>query len=441
VSIEPETQATQPRPGPFGIVFEPELLEEIAARPFKRETWREAMYLLSTLPAALAAILVFYVGVGMGLLLAATVIGIPLVVFSFILFRRFARFERRRVAIVDDRPIEVVYDEPRKGIVGRVAGMISDSQSWRDIGWMAVLSTFGLLSAAFALGLWLVAFGWIIYPLWGWSLPGSATPLAPLFGNDVGFGESFLMIPVGLIMVIGATWACAAVAFVQVTLARLCLGASDDRLLRGRVTELELTREQTLSQQSTELYRIERDLHDGAQARLVALAMDLGMAESKFETDPEAAKQLVADAKEEAQRALQELRDLVRGIGPQILGDRGLKAALIPLAARSPIKVELKLELDSRASQRSESAAYFVTSEALANAIKHSGATKINVNAWHEADKLKLRVSDNGGGGADFDAGEGLSGLRARVAAVDGELKIDSPAGGPTIIDACLPFE
>jgi signal transduction histidine kinase len=186
--------------------------------------------------------------------------------------------------------------------------------------------------------------------------------------------------------------------------------------------------------------RIERDLHDGAQARLVALAMDLGMAETKLDDDPAAARALVVEAREEAQRALQELRDLVRGIGPQILRDRGLKAALVPLSSRSPIPVDLKVKVDRRPAEKIEACAYFVTSEALANAIKHSGATKINVNAIHHEDWLFVRVSDNGSGGAELAKGEGLKGLKARVEAVDGSLNIDSPAGGPTIIDAWIPF-
>jgi signal transduction histidine kinase len=186
--------------------------------------------------------------------------------------------------------------------------------------------------------------------------------------------------------------------------------------------------------------RIERDLHDGAQARLVSLAMDLGRAEQKFDDDPEAAKALVVQARDEAQRTLAELRDLVRGIGPQILRDRGLGAALVPLAARSAIPVEIKIDLDERPGERAESTAYFVISEALANAIKHSGAEKININAWRNEHWFYLRVSDNGKGGAD-ENGEGLRGLRARVEAVDGRLMVESPAGGPTIIDAWLSFQ
>jgi signal transduction histidine kinase len=185
--------------------------------------------------------------------------------------------------------------------------------------------------------------------------------------------------------------------------------------------------------------RIERDLHDGAQARLVALAMDLGMAEQKLDDDPTAARELVTQARDEAQRTLQELRDLVRGIGPQILRDRGLEAALVPLAARSPIEVDLNVNLPERPGERYESTAYFVVSEALANAIKHSQAKQININLWNHEQWLYVRVSDNGVGGANPE-GSGLRGLRARAESVDGRLMIESPTGGPTIIDAWLPM-
>jgi signal transduction histidine kinase len=241
-------------------------------------------------------------------------------------------------------------------------------------------------------------------------------------------------------MVVVATWTGAAVTYALQEVSRACLSTSEEDRLRGRVSELERTRAEALSRQTTEMSRIERDLHDGAQARLVALALDLGRAEQKIDDDPAAAKELVGQARDEAQRTLQELRDLVRGVGPQILRDRGVEAALVPLAARSPIPVEIKIDLDERPGERIETTAYFVTSEALANAIKHSGAEKINVNAWRNEDWCYLRVSDNGSGLADED-GEGLRGLRARVEAVDGRLMIDSPAGGPTIIDAWLPFQ
>lgn len=423
------------------LEFDNELMERIAARPFEPATRRELLYLLSTLPAAIAASVVWSVGLSLALAFALIIVGLPLVLLIFWGFRRCADLERWRLSLIDPEPVLVEYaPEVRGNALKRAAAMVVDAQSWKDVAWFVFLSTVGLAAAVLALSVWCVAIGWILYPFFGWALPGSWTPIGWIFGDDMTFAASFFMIPVGIATIVVATWVGAGVSYALAAVSRVCLASSQEDVLRGRVTELERTREQTLAQQSTEMSRIERDLHDGAQARLVALALDLGMAEQKIEEDPAAARALIEAARGEAQLALQELRDLVRGIGPQILRDRGLKAALSPLAARSPIPVEMKIELDARPSERIEHVAYFVTSEALANAIKHSGAEKININAWRSGEWCYLRVSDNGSGRAD-ELGEGLRGLRARVESVDGRLLVDSPAGGPTIIDAWLPFQ
>lgn len=421
------------------IEFDNELMERIAARPFDVQTRRELLYLLTTLPAALAAVVVWSVGLSLALGFLLIVVGLPLTIAIFAIFRRFAEVERRRLALVDPRPTSAVYRfSEHRNVFRRAIGSLGDQQSWKDVAWFVFLSTFGVIIAVLAICVWLVAAGWMLYPFFGWALPGDWTPVGWFFSSDMNFALSFLMIPFGVAMVVVASWTGAGASLLLSSVARVCLSTSEEDQLRGRVTELERTREASIAQQTTELSRIERDLHDGAQARLVALAMDLGMAEEKIGEDPEAAQKLVAQARDEAQRTLAELRDLVRGIGPQILRDRGLEAALLPLAARSPIPVEIKIDLSERPSERVEHVAYFVTSEALANAIKHSGAQKININAWQNGPWLYLRVSDNGSGRADAD-GSGLAGLRARVDSVDGRLIVDSPAGGPTIIDAWLP--
>ncbi len=423
------------------LEFDNELMEQIAARPFERQTRRELLYVLSTIPAGIAASIVWSVGLSLALSFSLIIVGLPVALLIFWGFRRCADLERRRIAIVDDRPALVEYAPAVSGnALKRAAAMLVDKQSWKDVGWFVFVSTLGLAGAVLAICPWLIALSWILYPLFGWSLPGDFTPLGVVFGSDVSFAESFFMIPVGIAMIVVATWVTAGASYALTQVARVCLTSSEEDLLRGRVTELERTREETIVQQSTEMSRIERDLHDGAQARLVALAMDLGMAEQKIDDDPVAARELVAQARDEAQRTLAELRDLVRGIGPQILRDRGLEAALVPLAARSPIPVEIKIDLGERPGERVEQVAYFVISEALANAIKHSGAEKININAWRNGEWFYLRVSDNGSGRADPE-GAGLRGLRARVESVDGRLLVDSPAGGPTIIDAWLPFQ
>ncbi len=210
-----------------------------------------------------------------------------------------------------------------------------------------------------------------------------------------------------------------------------------DRLSR-RVETLETSRLGAVEEQDAELRRIERDLHDGAQARLVALGMSLGMAQQKFESDPEGAQQLVAEARAGVAEALKEMRDLARGIYPPVLADRGIGAALETLADRSPLTTTVSVDLPARPPAPVETAAYFVAAEAMANAAKHSGAGRIDISVGRNDGMLEVEIHDDGSGGADA-AGSGLAGLRRRVEALDGTLTVQSPAGGPTTIRAELP--
>jgi signal transduction histidine kinase len=205
-----------------------------------------------------------------------------------------------------------------------------------------------------------------------------------------------------------------------------------------RIEELETTRAGAIDVQESELRRIERDLHDGAQARLVALGMSIGMAEEKLRTDPEAAAQLLSEARSDARQALQELRDLARGIRPPILTDRGLRAAIDALVARSPVPVTVSVDVPVRPPDAVETAAYFVVAEALANAIKHADATRIEITVARSDGRLLAQVVDDGRGGAVAE-GNGLTGLSRRVRALDGSLRVASPPGGPTTVRAELP--
>jgi signal transduction histidine kinase len=189
---------------------------------------------------------------------------------------------------------------------------------------------------------------------------------------------------------------------------------------------------------ATERVRMERDLHDGAQQRLVSLAMELGRAQAKFDTDPAGARDLIDRAHKEAKEALVELRDLVRGVHPPVLSDRGLDAALSGLAALSPIPVTVTVDLSQRPSLTIESIAYFVVAESLANITKHAHAQHASVDVNREGDTLRVLVRDDGVGGAN-PTGKGLTGLADRVSGVDGRLTITSPAGGPTTVDVELP--
>jgi len=220
--------------------------------------------------------------------------------------------------------------------------------------------------------------------------------------------------------------------------AALLLAGPSQAELSERIEVLEETRAGAVDEQGSELRRIERDLHDGAQARLVALGMSLGMAEQKLAEDPARAGELLAEARVGAEHALRDLRNLARGIHPPVLTDRGLGAALSALTDSTPIPVSLDVDLPERPPPAVESAAYFVAAEALTNAVKHSHAARVSIRIGRADGVLTVAVHDDGQGGANPD-GAGLAGLRRRVQALDGALRVISPLGGPTTIRAELP--
>ena len=226
-------------------------------------------------------------------------------------------------------------------------------------------------------------------------------------------------------------------------LARALLGPGRREELAQRVESLARSRADLVAAADAERRRIERDLHDGAQQRLVSLAMNLGMARERFESEPEPVRQAIAAAHDEAVLALTELREFIRGLHPAVLNDRGLDAALSGLAARAPLPVRLRVDVPKPASPGVEAVAYFIVSEAITNVVKHAQATRAEVTVTRAGDLLRIAVTDDGRGGAVPAAGDGtgLRGLAQRAAAVDGTLSIDSPPGGPTVITAELPCE
>jgi len=213
------------------------------------------------------------------------------------------------------------------------------------------------------------------------------------------------------------------------------------RVLRERVDDLRHARQRIIAAADAERRRIERDLHDGAQQRMVAVAITLSLAESQFATDPDNAVKLIAQAREEAQLAVKELRELARGIHPAVLSDRGLGAALEALAARAPVPVEVRGVPDDPLNPAVEACAYFVTAEALTNVAKYAHANEASVEISLEEERLRLEVRDDGVGGADLDSGTGLRGLRDRVDALDGRFDVESPLGGGTTITIEMPLE
>jgi signal transduction histidine kinase len=263
---------------------------------------------------------------------------------------------------------------------------------------------------------------------------------APLVG---GLAAIFCLFQIGIWALAGGGyfWPAWVILVAGVGLAALAaITRPSNERLAERVEELRVSRAGAVDLAEAQLRRIERDLHDGAQARLVALGMNIGLAEQQLGKDPDRAAEHLADARQAASEALKELRDLARGIHPPILADRGLGPAIDALALHAAIPVSVDVELEQRPPAAVETAAYFVAAEALANALKHSEAARVDIDVHRRDESLVVRVLDDGHGGASEENG-GLHGLRQRVEALDGSLRIASPDGGPTVIEAVLPCE
>jgi signal transduction histidine kinase len=250
------------------------------------------------------------------------------------------------------------------------------------------------------------------------------------------------MLAAAAILLLAAPWVARAVTSVDEFAARALLGPSRADQLAQRVDTLSCSRAEIVAAADAERRRIERDLHDGAQQQLVSLAMNLGMARAALADGPEAARQAIEQAHDDAVEALAGLREFVRGLHPAVLNDRGLDAALSGIVARAPIPVRLRIDVATRCAPSIEAIAYFTASEALANIAKHAGASRAEITVERAGDRLHVIVTDNGRGGASLRGdGSGLRGLAQRAAAVDGSLHLDSPAGGPTTITMELPCE
>ncbi len=408
----------------------------VRMRPILRRFGSDLAYQLSTLPASILAFAVVITAIVIAATATGVIIGLPLLLVIFSIARWNARLERRRAAWALGEPIYEAYRTRTGNWLRRLRIVAGDPQSWKDLAWLFVLGTFGFVSAVIALTMWATIAGLLVLPAWNWSLPHDGVDFG-LFRAD-SLGEAFIGVDIGLVMIpiayIIQRWMTEGL----LRLSKALLSPSREAALEARVGELAATRAGAVDAAAAELQRIERDLHDGAQARLVALAMDLGMAEERVARDPEGARELVGEAREEAMRALAELRDLARGIRPSLLAERGLGPALTALAARSPVPASVDLDVPDGLPDAVENATWFVVSEALANAAKHSGAARVLVSVGRVEDRLLIEVVDDGVGGASADGG-GLTGLRKRVEALDGTLAVSSPGGGPTAIRAELP--
>jgi signal transduction histidine kinase len=306
----------------------------------------------------------------------------------------------------------------------------------RDLAWLGVHATLGMLVGVVALALPMGAVSAALVPAYWWMVPVDDPVIATY--PITSWGLALLSPVVGAGYAVVAAYALPPLARWYRSLARRVVAVPADNRLAQRVAELTASRAAALEAHGAELRRIERDLHDGTQNRLVAVAMHLGIVERALRRDPAEALPMVLRAQDAAADALAGLRDVVRSIYPPVLAERGLDGAVAGLIARCPVPCALTAVGPLRAPAAVESAAYFVVAEALTNIAKHSGATRASVVLSRE-DKLVIEVRDDGHGGADENSGTGLAGIRRRVAALDGTAAITSPAGGPTLLRVELP--
>jgi signal transduction histidine kinase len=401
--------------------------------------WRALVHVTLSVPIGglTFALVVTFGAVAVGLLITF-LLALPVIWLLFTGGHVLAGIERTRLAaLLDVELADAVRPPTRPTWFGRLGERLRSKARWRELAYLFLLLPLGLVTGGVAGIAWCGSAALLALPAYVSALPGGT---AKLWLFEVGLGApAIAAVAIGAVgIALAAPWATLAMADAHAAVARRLLGPDSQAELEGRVTRLETSRRAAVEGAEDERRRIERDLHDGAQQRLVALAAGLGAAREKLRDLPEA-EAMVAEAHEEAKAALRELRDLVRGIHPVILEDRGLDAALSAVVARSPVPVRLEVAVDERPPPAVESAAYFVVSEALANVAAHSGATEAAVAIARAGGRLVVEVRDDGAGGADPARGTGLEGLRTRVEALGGVLYVISPPGGPTTVLAELP--
>ncbi|WP_433572156.1 sensor histidine kinase [Streptomyces sp. CA-251247] len=369
---------------------------------FGSHTWKEIAHLLCNLPVSLVGFVYVTLLIFNGVLLSVTVIGLPLLALGLMGARGLGRAERARTRAL----LGVRIDEPSTlsgmhrsgGMFPRLWATLKDPVAWRTVLYCFIRLPWGVLTFSTTLV--------SLFVLW---------PVLPFIARGLANADR--------------------------AMARGLLSPSDE--LEQRIAELESDRGVVVDTAAADLRRIERDLHDGAQARLVALAMGLGLAKEKLsgdELDRTAAAAMVDEAHGEVKLALQELRDLARGIHPAVLTDRGLDAALSSVASRCTAPVKVTVDLVERPAEAIEGIAYFTVSELLQNVSKHAQAKSVTVDVWRSRDRLLIQVTDDGKGGARLDGGTGMAGLAERLGAVDGLFVLESPVGGPTTVTVEVPW-
>ncbi|MEV6611602.1 sensor domain-containing protein [Kutzneria sp. NPDC051319] len=367
-------------------------------------------------------------------------VGVPTVIAAVALSRRFADLHRSVAGSLLGREVARPYRPigAADNWVARFRIAAGDPATWRDLSWLLSNIVVGLITSILVVALLLGGLFWLLTPLWFALFVPDGGDIQVLGFSVRTEGESWFVVPLGAAELIFWSWVSPRLIWLNATVIAGLLGPTEAAVantqLTTRVAQLSESRAVSVDTHASELRRIERDLHDGAQARLVALGMSLGMAEETVDDDPEMAKQLLAEARESTTTALAELRGLVRGILPPVLADRGLEGALQALALASPLPVQVAIDLPGRPPEPVESAVYFAIAEALTNIAKHGAADTVWLRLSYSDGKLVAVVGDDGRGGASVEPGGGLHGLERRLAAFDGTLLVTSPLGGPTVV-------
>ncbi|OON71593.1 sensor histidine kinase [Streptomyces tsukubensis] len=381
--------------------------------------------------------------------IAFILLGVGVFTTPYVLTAVRAHADRRRLLAADWADVRIPSSyrpfppDLRRGVTGRVercALMVKDPATWRDLRWLLADMTAGWITAFLPAALTVYAVEGLVIAAGLWHVladTGYWYAFVPVGGQASALAAGAL----GLVLLgLGALYGPALLRF-HFTFTRSVLAPDRAGEMTRRIAALTESRHAAVDTSASELRRIERDLHDGAQARLVAMGMDLGTVEALIERDPAKAKAMLAQARRSSADALTELRDLVRGIHPPVLAERGLGDAVKALALRFPLESEVTVDLPGRAEAPVESAAYFAVSELLANTAKHSGADRVWVDLAHRGGALRINVTDNGSGGAAASAGSGLSGVERRIGTFDGVLAVSSPVGGPTMVTMEIPCE
>ena len=424
------------------------MVTRVRHAPWSPRSWRQALYLAGGIPVQLVVLLPLVAWaidhyrhpgrlapVAWERLWPLPLIGLAVVFLALPLLTRMHRHRLRTTAGVQI-PLQ-------PAMTNRWSmAYVRSPATWRQVGYHALAAPALAAAALVAVGAWLTGVLFTLVYAYAWALPQ---------GNFFSTGQAHSALPHvvpipwdvyltigGVVLLAVAPWLTAAVGELDARAARALLGPSRAEELEHRVEHLTQTRTGAVDAADAERRRLERDLHDGTQQRLVSLAMRLGMARAEPGGEA-AARQVIAEAHEEAKAALADLRNLIRGLHPAVLEDRGLDAALSGVAARMPIPVRLTVDMPRRPSPTIEAVAYFVVSETLTNITKHAQASQAEVFVQRVGDRLHIIVSDDGVGGADPARGTGLAGLAKRAASIDGTFEIASPPGGPTLITVDLP--